>query len=185
MVKHWIGLSVGSIAFVAASLSFAADTALNKDAIVATHNKARAEVGVAAMKWSDALQQKAEAWAAELKNTNNCSMKHSGPGENLFWGGASKSATSKDANGNWIWQESVQNVSEEMAVNSWVSEKQWFNYADNTCKAPAGKACGHYTQVVWKNSTEVGCGKAICDNKTQVWVCNYSPAGNIVGQKPY
>jgi pathogenesis-related protein 1 len=45
--------------------------------------------------------------------------------------------------------------------------------------------CGHYTQVVWKNSMEVGGGMAICDNKSQVWVCNYNPPGNVEGEKPY
>jgi hypothetical protein len=49
--------------------------------------------------------------------------------------------------------------------------------------------CGHYTQVVWRTSTELGCGVASC--KTQdgwnqdIWICNYGPAGNIGGQKPY
>lgn len=65
------------------------------------------------------------------------------------------------------------------------SEVQWYDYASNSCNAPAGKSCGHYTQVVWAKSTEVGCGVAICDGKGQIWVCNYKPAGNFSGQKPY
>ncbi len=71
------------------------------------------------------------------------------------------------------------------AVDSWASEVPWYDYASNSCNAPAGKSCGHYTQVVWAKSTEVGCGVAICDDKGQVWVCNYKPAGNYSGQKPY
>ena len=43
------------------------------------------------------------------------------------------------------------------------------------------KETGHFTQVVWKSSTKLGCGIAIANNKA-VGVCNYSPAGNYLGQ---
>jgi pathogenesis-related protein 1 len=39
--------------------------------------------------------------------------------------------------------------------------------------------------VVWRDTKEVGCAMAICANKSQLWVCNYYPAGNMVGKKPY
>ncbi|KAK8263483.1 hypothetical protein V6Z11_D12G045400 [Gossypium hirsutum] len=45
--------------------------------------------------------------------------------------------------------------------------------------------CGHYTQVVWRNSVHLGCAKVKCNNGGTFIVCNYSPRGNIVGQKPY
>ena len=46
--------------------------------------------------------------------------------------------------------------------------------------------CGHYTQMVWQTSTKVGCAMAVCeDSQEQVWVCQYQPAGNWVGKKPY
>ncbi|XP_068223932.1 scoloptoxin SSD552-like [Palaemon carinicauda] len=45
-----------------------------------------------------------------------------------------------------------------------------------------------YTQVVWANTYEIGCG-GIHDNKTdselKIYVCNYGPAGNILGQEIY
>jgi len=43
---------------------------------------------------------------------------------------------------------------------------------------------GHYKQVVWANSGNVGCGVHRCPGGTFV-VCNYSPAGNYRGQSPY
>ena len=46
--------------------------------------------------------------------------------------------------------------------------------------APAG----HYTQMVWRETTRLGCGQAIC-NGTLIVACNYSPAGNVLGRKPY
>ncbi len=66
-----------------------------------------------------------------------------------------------------------------------------YDYANNTCAANA--VCGHYTQVVWRDSTELGCGMANCtvnnpfggSGPWQLWVCNYNPPGNYVGMKPY
>lgn len=142
--------------------------------IVAAHNMWRAQVGVAGLTYSDTLAASAQVWANHLKTTNNCNMQHSTGGtvgENLYWA----SAWSNGA---------VQNVKSADVVNAWGGEKADYTYTTNTCAA--GKVCGHYTQVVWKNTTSVGCGMAVCDSpKNQVWVCQYSPAGNYVGQKPY
>src|SRR5919109_4021378 len=75
----------------------------------------------------------------------------------------------------------VQSITPQKVVDKWGSEKQNYNYRKNSCSG----VCGHYTQVVWKNSVEVGCGMAICDNKSQVWVCNYNPPGNVEDEIPY
>jgi hypothetical protein len=48
--------------------------------------------------------------------------------------------------------------------------------------------CGHYTQVVWRNTERVGCGYSTCQAQGfnfEVWVCNYDPPGNFIGQAPY
>ena len=154
--------------------------------MLAAHNQWRSEVASPALTWSNSLQTEAQNWANQLK-ANGCHMKHStgSSGENLYWASAQKSATGKDAAGHWIWKHSLQAVSDKKVTDSWGSEKQWYDYSNNQCNAPAGQACGHYTQVVWKTTTEVGCANAVCDDFSQVWVCNYAPAGNYVGQKPY
>ena len=43
---------------------------------------------------------------------------------------------------------------------------------------------GHYTQMVWRETTALGCGEAIC-NKTLIVACNYDPPGNYIGRRPY
>jgi pathogenesis-related protein 1 len=43
---------------------------------------------------------------------------------------------------------------------------------------------GHYTQLVWRNTKNVGCAKAELDGNIII-VCNYDPPGNIVGRTPY
>lgn len=148
-------------------------------AIVAAHNKWRAQVGVSKLSYSPELAVSAQAWADNLKQTNQCRMRHSSPegqyGENLYWASAA------------VWTDGrreLQKVSSTKPVESWGSEKHDYNYAKNSCKP--GKMCGHYTQVVWKTSTKVGCAVAVCeDSQEQVWVCQYQPAGNWVGSKPY
>jgi len=68
------------------------------------------------------------------------------------------------------------------AVDSWMSEAAQFDYATT----PIGTA-GHYTQVVWRGSVRIGCAIVDCPSVTyhSVVLCDYSPGGNIVGQKPY
>ena len=39
----------------------------------------------------------------------------------------------------------------DQMVNLWVAEEADYNYASNTCS----KVCGHYTQVVWAETTKV------------------------------
>ncbi|KAL0483397.1 pathogenesis-related protein [Acrasis kona] len=71
------------------------------------------------------------------------------------------------------------------AVTYWINESKDYNYKTNTCAA--GKVCGHYTQVVWRSSTKIGCARVKCSNIKYgaTILCNYEPGGNYNGQKPY
>ena len=152
---------------------------IDREAIVAAHNKWRAQVGVGELSYSPELEVSAQAWADNLKKTDHCQMRHSKPygryGENLYWASA------------LVWSDGrreLQKVPSDKPVDSWGSEISDYNYAKNSCKS--GKMCGHYTQMVWRTSTKVGCAFAVCeDSQEQVWVCQYQPAGNWVGSKPY
>ena len=170
-----------TILFTAALATFSAYSQdFDATEFVTTHNKWRAEAGVAEkLSYSSALAASAQTWADSLKQTNHCQMRHSKPdgkyGENLYWGGAL----------NWSdGRKELQKVSPAQVVNGWGSEKVNYDYASNSCMP--GKICGHYTQMVWRTTTTVGCARAVCeDTQQQVWVCQYQPAGNIVGEKPY
>jgi len=132
--------------------------------ILSKHNAWRQSVGVADITYSDKLGEVANEWAVQL-NAQGCAFKHSSSnyGENLFRGTAGYYTVGD-------------------AVDSWGSEIEDYDYETNKCAA--GKACGHYTQIVWAGSTEVGCAQVVCDGMV-TWVCNYNPPGNWVGQKPY
>ena len=112
-------------------------------------------------------------------------MKHSGAkyGENLFWASASIRKTKKSTDKEWTVHKSSQNVDSAKPVQDWYDEISFYNYEKNTCKK--GEMCGHYTQVVWKDSKEVGSAAYTCEDFSQVWVCKYKPAGNYINQKPY
>lgn len=72
------------------------------------------------------------------------------------------------------------------SVDAWESELACYTYAkigSPDCSA-ACTSCGHYTQLVWRNTKRVGCGVASCVKRTY-WVCNYEPPGNYRGQYPY
>jgi len=104
-------------------------------------------------------------------------MSHSGTsglGENLFWASPIRYSDGT---------KKPQPVTPTKVTHSWGGEKQHYDHASNTCAG--GKMCGHYTQVVWKTTREIGCAKAVCSDHAQIWVCHYAPPGNWRGQRPF
>lgn len=128
------------------------------------HNAARKAVGVAPLRWENLLSVYARIYSSR-KRRFDCELIHSTGyfGENLFWG-QGRRWTAKDA------------------VAAWVAEKKWYNYNNNSCNGPE---CGHYTQIIWKETKLVGCSKIICDSGDSFITCEYYPTGNYVGEKPY
>ena len=134
--------------------------------MVSAHNQVRATVASPALRWSSALAQQAQRWADHLRSAMSCAMAHShaeNVGENLAWA-------------------SGQRLTPASVVGMWANEARDFDPVSGRCAS--GSVCGHYTQVVWKSTREVGCGMASC-GRNEVWVCNYSPPGNWVGEHPF
>jgi hypothetical protein len=166
--------------------------------MTAAHNLVRSEVEtqtpLPALTWSTTLAAYAQEWTDSLAKTCNrqnighrtqAELQQKGYGENLAVYFASFGAVG----------------TAQSAVDGWASEKQcWVNgafnpYDDTQCPATCYKklysdGCGHYTQIVWRSTKQVGCGESTCKESStgdtiDIWVCNYSPAGNYVGQSPY
>jgi len=130
--------------------------------ILAAHNSVRAGIGVGPLKWSDRLAARAQDWANTLLAKKRFVHRtNSDSGENLF---ETRGATASPA----------------QVVNSWASESQNYRYSSNRCRG----VCGHYTQIVWRDTKEVGCAVARGGGR-EVWVCEYDPPGNWVGKTPY
>jgi pathogenesis-related protein 1 len=134
-------------------------------AIAAHHNKVRADVGVEPLKWSPPIAAYAQQWAEQLA-ISGCQMKHrkaNAYGENLFQG-TFGAFTAVDA------------------AKAWESEKK--DYGGGVLTEVNWAPAGHYTQMVWRQTTQLGCGQAICKN-TLIVACNYDPPGNMIGRRPY
>ena len=138
--------------------------------LLASHNKARAEVGLAPLVWSDRLAMYAQEWADHLASTSRRTehRPHSGTwkqehGENLFMGTAGYYGVAD-------------------AVAMW--EREEVAYDGGAIGGSNVHACGHYTQLVWRNTKSIGCAKVECAGNVII-VCNYDPPGNVLGQTPY
>ena len=138
--------------------------------LINLHNKVRSSAGVGPLAWSKSLAGYAQLWADHLASTS-CRLEHrpnSGKrkqeyGENLFMGTAGYYGVAD-------------------AVRAWESEKSF--YHGEPLNSSNWYPSGHYTQLVWKNTSQIGCAKAECRGNIIV-VCNYDPPGNVMGQKPY
>jgi pathogenesis-related protein 1 len=130
--------------------------------LLEAHNRCRARVGVAPLRWSSKIASFAQDWA-DSNPTGHRSDKQ-GYGENMAWG-----------------------QSIDQMVGMWCSEQARYNANPEQCLSSyeEGETCLHFSQVVWIRTTEIGCGVAPDRNFGKVLVCNYSPPGNYSGQHPY
>ena len=146
-------------------------TRTQADEIVRAHNAWRRRAGVASLRWAPDLAARAQARAGYLA-AHGCVIEH-GPsledvGENLYYMGPLQTDGPKDAK--FV-------VTATQVVDAWGAESTDYSPADDTCARD--RECGHYTQIVWRTTEEVGCGMSTCPTLGQVWVCNYRPKGNI------
>jgi len=135
------------------------------------HNKVRTDVGVTALTWSPDLAKFAQEWADHLAS-QGCDMQHRPRhgewtqkyGENIFWGMG-------------------MNYSALDASKSWYSEIEF--YTHGALNSSNWSKTGHYTQMVWKKTTQVGIAVAKCSDGAIIIVANYNPPGNYMGESPY
>jgi len=128
------------------------------------HNTARANHGASPLTWSDELASDALRWAS------GCVFKHSGGtlgrfGENL----AAQTGSMTPA----------------QAVQMWMDEVGDYD--------PSNPQPSHFSQVVWKGSSQLGCTIYACESdkifpgttgSAYYGVCEYNPPGNVIGQFP-
>ncbi|WP_296702998.1 CAP domain-containing protein [Algoriphagus sp.] len=136
--------------------------------VLDAHNSLREEVGVSPLEWSVELAEKAKNWADKLALKNQGDdwfLEHSGPGENLAGGYVTGDAP------------------EIRVLTGWGGEKTDFDSPSKKCLELI--KCGHYSQIVWRNSKKVGCAVAANENGKYILVCNYDPPGNYNGQPAY
>jgi pathogenesis-related protein 1 len=143
-------------------------SASEAQALVESHNAVRAQVGVGPVAWDAKVADFAQRYVSTLVAA--CDLRHSsrsGYGENLAaWTGE---------------------ASPTQAVAQWAEEKPLYR-ADGGPFRSSDMPAGHYTQVVWRSTTHIGCGRATCAKDGYTWTllsCNYSPPGNMMGARVF
>ncbi|KAL8283978.1 hypothetical protein RQP46_005091 [Phenoliferia psychrophenolica] len=130
---------------------------------LSAHNTVRSKHDAEDLEWSDELAAKAQLWA------NKCKFEHSGGslgpyGENLA-----------------AYAGSVTTI--DNGIQDWAAEVSDYN--------PNDPSYSHFTQLVWKSTTKVGCAVQQCEGifdasygPAAFYVCEYDPQGNIEGEDP-
>jgi hypothetical protein len=138
--------------------------------LLESHNHERAVLGLAPLRWNGELAEGAKRWADHLVNTGQFAHSPDEPGQRVgenIWGGTSGRFTP------------------ERMVGFWLAERRFFKPGVFPENSTSGKSMdvSHYTQVIWRDSTHVGCSLAR-DKREDILVCRYLAAGNINGQSP-
>jgi uncharacterized protein YkwD len=124
------------------------------------HNFYRKKHGVPSLTLSDELCQIAQAWANKIAADEKMQHSQNGYGENIHWcSGDVPKGTSP--------------------VKHWYSEFKDYDYKKDADFQPG---TGHFTQVVWKATKELGIAKAKGSKGDTYVVAIYNPAGNFMGQ---
>lgn len=135
--------------------------------VLAAHNEERADKGVPALVWKEDLARDAADWANTLKGS--ATLRHAGvqgQGENL-------------------WMGTRDDFAPATMVGDWIEEKADYRPGrfPDISHTSKWSDVGHYTQIIWRNTREVGCAVAT-DAEFDYLVCRYFPAGNWMGEDP-
>lgn len=139
--------------------------------ILAAHNQERLALGLQPLSWNDTLAQSAQRWADYLAATGR--FEHA--------------PENRDApEGENLWAGTKGYFAPEAMVDAWAREKRFFQpglFPDNSTTGKV-EDVGHYTQMVWRATTEVGCAEA-SSAREDILVCRYAEAGNYIGERPF
>lgn len=136
--------------------------------MLAAHNAARAAVGVPALAWDAGLAADARAHAEAMARTGR--YQH-----------AVQPAIGREGENLWRGVRDVYDYRSMAAT--WVDEARVFVNRPAPAFSATGRwqDVGHYSQIVWRTTTAVGC--AIASDATYDYVvCRYGPPGNVIGR---
>lgn len=160
---------LSTIAVISCLQSYSVPDAATAKLLLDLHNIERQAIGVYNLTWSADLSNSSQTWANYLASTKQ--LIHSGTG---FVGENLAQATFRS------------NMTASL-FGQWSAEKKYFNPTQTYgANSTTNSSCevGHYTQVIWSMTFEVGCGIANGTYMT-VLVCQYRYAGNFIGNWVY
>lgn len=162
-------LSVMACFSPVASRADDSDVARFRTIVLRSHNSERLRWQVPPLRWNSALAAEAQAHAEELARSGTISHGRVGgakpQGENL-WIGTRSAYHYEDMVGAFLRERN------HYVAGAFPQTSTTGNWSDT----------GHYSQMIWRTTTQVGCGMA-SGARFDVLVCRYDPAGNIRGQR--
>jgi hypothetical protein len=137
--------------------------------LLAAHNRERAALNLPALRWNTDLARGAAEWS-----------------QRLAAGSRVEHATGGSGQGENIWMGTAGRFAPETMVEAWLDEKAHFTPGTFPRVSRTGRWAdvGHYTQMVWRDTSDVGCAVAR-GRQADVLVCRYARPGNVVGRVPF
>ena len=137
--------------------------------ILMAHNAARAEVGAPPLQWDPGLAIAAASYGPSLSRIGH--LVHS-----------PRSGRESQRENLWMGQDG--RFRPEDMVASWTNEKRLFfpGAFPNVSRSGNWADVAHYTQMIWKTTTHVGCA-IYRDGTWDYLICRYSPPGNRDGRQ--
>lgn len=163
------------------------------------HNRARSEADpyvpsnappLPEVTWSCEVAQVAQAWADQSQGTQGHSSGEWRQQQFTRLTGFQGRAANLGENLGWMF-DSSKNTNVADSVRQFINEREVYDHQNGNC-TPTGdiKTCGHYTQVIWRESVLVGCGvtrnypSSSGSNYGHFLVCSYHNAGNANNDNP-
>ncbi len=170
--RKWKSLAAGATLALLSPLLLGASgvTGTFEARVLAMHNLERARMGVAPLRWDPALATAAQHWADQLAATGR--FEHA-PENRLT------------PEGENLWAGTKGYYGPEAMVDAWIREKRYFHTGVFPNNSTTGNVedVGHYTQLIWRTTGEVGCARA-ASAREDILVCRYADAGNYIGERP-
>lgn len=141
--------------------------------LLAAHNRERDQLGIPHLAWNEGLARDAAAWGQYLTRIGYLEHYPDNPND-------------PDPQGENLWAGTKGYYSLEDMVGLWIAEKKHFRdgvFPDNS-NTRRLEDIAHYTQVMWRTSTDVGCAVAH-GRYDDFLVCRYSEGGNVLGERPF
>jgi|TARA_B110000261_G_scaffold29252_1_gene33099 hypothetical protein len=147
------------------------------------HNSERSSLNLQPLKWSNKLEKDAKKHANYLaskdifRHSNN--LKKLKQGENLYY---TMYYVLKNNGEKYFFDET--NYLTDASI-SWLDEKKDYKYAKIGDRKNIFELIGHYTQMIWSETSEVGIAQTKSKSGNVYVVARYFPQGNWQGEYPY
>ncbi|MXO72193.1 CAP domain-containing protein [Alteraurantiacibacter buctensis] len=131
------------------------------------HNAERTRLGLPLLRWSDRLAGQAQAWA-----------------DHQAYHGLYEHAEERHGAGENLWMGWTGTATPEQMIQAFIDERAYFRPGRFPDVSTTGDwhHVGHYTQLIWPDTEELGCAMAQ-GRGSEYLVCRYYPAGNVMTKR--